>query len=452
MPLCQKTWVQVRKQLEENESNYITYEQFLEICKQSGFEKLRDSIQLSQYLHDIGVILHFQDHDVLKHTVILKPEWGTDAVYKALDAKIVMENNGKFTNADLRKIWPQEKYQGKHRELLELMMKFQLCYRLPNTQDEYILPQLLDFASRDYTWETKENLIVRYEFDFLLPAIMTRFIVTNHQRIAGDGTQAWRNGAIFEKRGAQARVLEYTDQRYIEIQAKGPFARDLVVVLTESMNNVLNYYPKLKYEVLVPCICTTCQKSADPHRFRMSQLQNFIEHGTEVIHCGNPPGETVNIWQLLDSSVGRFRLLDTNEYDSIKGNREAGVRISRVEKLVLTSGERNVIADQIESRMIVTGDENKVEQAFKQIHMVVEDMLNGPEKVITEQAVKGLEQEAQQGEKASESNIRKWLDFLVGTAPDAWEVAVNTFINPAYGFSSVMQKVAKRAKEEREKK
>ena len=60
-----------------------------------------------------------------------------------------------------------------------------------------------------------------------------------------------------------------------------------------------------------------------------------------------------------------------------------------------------------------------------------------------------LEREAGKGDAASESRVRGYFSFLAEMAPDIWEVAVNTFIHPIAGVSTVFQKVAQRAKEER---
>jgi internalin A len=76
-----KSWVKVREALEGNPRNYISQEEYLQICQNNGFTALGDKLQLSSYLHDLGVCLHFQNDDLLKETVILKPSWGTDAVY-----------------------------------------------------------------------------------------------------------------------------------------------------------------------------------------------------------------------------------------------------------------------------------------------------------------------------------------------------------------------------------
>ncbi|WP_339379393.1 COR domain-containing protein [Okeania hirsuta] len=124
-----KTWKKVREVLETDGRNYISLTEYLSICEENGFKKREDKLQLSGYLHDLGVCLHFQDDPLLKKTVILKPEWGTAAVYKALDNPQVYDNFGKFTKDDLTNIWHEDKYANMHDELLQLMIKFKLCYR-----------------------------------------------------------------------------------------------------------------------------------------------------------------------------------------------------------------------------------------------------------------------------------------------------------------------------------
>ncbi|WP_062294873.1 COR domain-containing protein [Nostoc piscinale] len=98
-----KTWVKVRETLENDPRNYISLDEYLNICQQNGFTRHEDKLQLSGYLHDLGVCLHFQDDRILEKTLILKPKWGTDAVYRVLDDPQVINNLGKFTWEDLKK-------------------------------------------------------------------------------------------------------------------------------------------------------------------------------------------------------------------------------------------------------------------------------------------------------------------------------------------------------------
>ncbi|MDJ0728823.1 MAG: COR domain-containing protein [Crocosphaera sp.] len=137
---------------------------------------------LSQFFHDLGIILHFQDDkaSVLYDTVILNPEWGTQAVYELLkrENNPIKEKLGKFNFDDLETIWRDDRYQGKYRQLLELMKRFKLCYELPS--GTYIAPQLLDQNSPNYVWNTNNNLKFRYHYDFMPKGILSRFIVEMH--------------------------------------------------------------------------------------------------------------------------------------------------------------------------------------------------------------------------------------------------------------------------------
>ncbi|MCP4344834.1 MAG: GTP-binding protein, partial [Desulfobacterales bacterium] len=79
-----KVWTDIRRNLENLNENYISYDRFREIAgKYSLNEKKADF--LSDYFHDLGVFLHFRNEELLEHIVILKPEWGTNAVYNVLD-------------------------------------------------------------------------------------------------------------------------------------------------------------------------------------------------------------------------------------------------------------------------------------------------------------------------------------------------------------------------------
>ncbi|WP_309731046.1 COR domain-containing protein, partial [Chamaesiphon sp. OTE_75_metabat_556] len=138
-----KTWVKVREALEQESRNYITLEEYLNLCEHNGFTRREDKLQLSGYLHDLGVCLHFQEDELLMETVIIQPAWGTDAVYKVLDNPLVIHNQGRFTRDDLKQIWHEQKYATMQPELLRLMMNFKLCYEIPNVPKTYIAPQLL---------------------------------------------------------------------------------------------------------------------------------------------------------------------------------------------------------------------------------------------------------------------------------------------------------------------
>lgn len=88
----------------------------------------------------------------------------------------------------------------------------------------------------------------------------------------------------------------------------------------------------------------------------------------------------------------------------------------------------------------------EVKKTFAALMEKVESMSDGSDKEVAQSAVKALEIEAQKGDDAKEDNVKKWLAFLAQVAPDVWEVAVSTFLNPIQGLSLAFQKVAQRAK------
>ncbi|MCP4695904.1 MAG: GTPase, partial [Gammaproteobacteria bacterium] len=222
--------------------------------------------------------LHFQDDDLLKNTVILKPEWGTGAVYKVLDNDSIKRNDGHFTRGDLTNIW--QKYMGMHGELLRLMMKFSLCYELPGG-GQYIAPQLLPEKAKKYPWEAQNNLLLRYTYTFMPKGILSRFIVTMHSDI--EDQRVWRHGVVLAKDGARAEVIEDYQEREIRIRVAGANQRDLLTIIVEHLERIHASFQQLRYERLIPCRCAQC--GTDPHFYSYQVLKRFAADRQEYIQC-----------------------------------------------------------------------------------------------------------------------------------------------------------------------
>lgn len=105
-----KKWIEIKNHLERDGRDYINYEEYLNICIKNGISDEKEARHISQFLHDLGIILHFQDDINLFDTVILNPKWGTKAVYKILDSEKVIENNGVITQNDFRETWSAANY------------------------------------------------------------------------------------------------------------------------------------------------------------------------------------------------------------------------------------------------------------------------------------------------------------------------------------------------------
>ena len=293
-----KLWVRVRNALENDSRNYINLEEYYTLCRVNNLTDRKDMLRLSSYLHDLGVCLHFQDDSTLKHYVILKPEWGTTAVYKVLDSQTVKQKLGCFTKENLKDIWKSGEYADMRDELLQLMMRFKLCYEIRDRHDIYIAPQLLSIEKADYTWDDRNNLILRYTYTFMPKGIITRFIVETHPSIEQQKL-VWKNGVVLNKNETRAEVIENYNQREIKIRVAGNRKKELMAVITHELEKIHNSYERLQYQTLVPCNCEKCEGSQTPYSYPLNELRDFLDHSAYLIQC-RKSFQMVNVRRLID--------------------------------------------------------------------------------------------------------------------------------------------------------
>ncbi len=233
---------------------------------------------------------------MLKNTVVLKPSWGTDAVYRVLDDPEVIAARGHFTRSHLERIWSEAKYAGMHDELLRLMMKFQLCFALGADQS-YIAPQLLSSEQPPYPWEPGGGLVVRYEYEFMPKGILARFIVAMHHLIADAGKLVWKTGVVLARDGTRAEIIEEYAQRRIRVRVNGPDTRGLLAIVDDQLERLHGSFPRLKYERYLPCPCAECQGKAAPDGFALDKLVNMAQKGQQIQCHGS--GEMVDAARLV---------------------------------------------------------------------------------------------------------------------------------------------------------
>lgn len=257
---------------------------------------------MSGYLHDLGVCLNFQNDPLLNKTVILKPEWGTDAVYKALDDEGVIENKGRFTHSDVARIWDESQYTNMHMELLRLMINFKLCYTIKDGS-EYIAPQLLTKNQPDYRWDVGDNLIMRYTYEFMPKGIVTQFIVAM-QAIIAEQELVWREGVILEKDETRAEVIENYGRREIKIRVAGRHKKELMTIVAYELDKIHSTYTRLKCSKWIPCNCEGCKGNQQPHFYSFDTLREFAADGQDLIQCQKSPYKMVSVRRLIDDVAG----------------------------------------------------------------------------------------------------------------------------------------------------
>ncbi|MEM7334211.1 MAG: COR domain-containing protein [Chloroflexota bacterium] len=297
------TWVKVRQRLKTETADTMTQKEFIQLCFDEGVKKREHALQLSDYLHHLGEILHFQEDPILEKIVILKPTWGLDAVYRVLDNREIVDNWGRFTYRDLRQLWHEAYYADHHLELLRLMINFQLCYPLPEQDTVYIAPQLLNPEMPDYDWDGIDSLQLRYRYPTFMPrGILNRAIVSLHERIEHQAL-VWRSGVILNNGYARAELLELRAEQEIRIRISGKLKRELLIEIVDVLNRLHRSFPKLRYEKLIPCNCASCHHNLNPHFFDLDKLRNRLAHGKATIECDNPPFDNVQIRNLIDDGL-----------------------------------------------------------------------------------------------------------------------------------------------------
>ena len=182
-------WFNVKTRLEEMGEPYIGYEAYQSICQERAIEEVQTQDTLVSFLHDLGVVLHFDKFD-LADTHVLDPEWVTQAVYKIINAPILAERHGLLRKTALRQILKRKTEtdylypRDKHRFIIEIMKEFELCFEVDD--DTILVPDLLDVAEPDFDFDFDQALSCILQYEFLPRSIMPRFIQQT-SRIKSDG-------------------------------------------------------------------------------------------------------------------------------------------------------------------------------------------------------------------------------------------------------------------------
>lgn len=295
-------WAAIRRTLEEHKKaghRDISLEHYFAVCEQEGLDE-DEALRLSQFLHDFGVFLHFQDDVLLKRTVFLNNDWVTKGVYSVLDDPKVIDRKGYFLAEDAKNIWKTEAYRRRSDELLRLMNKFELCYRLTETPDEsYLVPHLLPAGQPPFEWDDANNLQLRYHYDFMPKGLLARLIVRLHRYLPNPTGEAWRTGAIFHREGAKAKLVETYGTRNLFLRATGKESKALVTLISEEIDYLNKGYHGLKVQKLVPCNCRICRDLEEPNFYEYDDLMRRKERGKATVECKNSYDD-VNVLRLID--------------------------------------------------------------------------------------------------------------------------------------------------------
>ncbi|BCU10472.1 leucine-rich repeat protein [Microcystis aeruginosa] len=247
--LLPNSWFEIKTQLEAMQESYdfISYEKYQEMCQTAEIKEASDQKSLVQFLHDLGIVLNYQDDPRLNETNVLNPEWVTDGVYDILNNHdLMVQKKGILSLPDLPNILkqPQRYPENKRGFLMDLMGKFELCFPLDGySPARYLITDLLPIDEPDVDIYENAPLHFQYRYDILPGSIISRFIVRNHQMIYK--TMRWRSGVVLTMDLNKALVRADEEDNYISIKAQGSRASALLAIIKTDFQKIHATIPNL---------------------------------------------------------------------------------------------------------------------------------------------------------------------------------------------------------------
>jgi len=248
-----KSWFNVKKELENLSADHISVDEYNKICSVEGIEDPKSRDALVDFLHDLGVILHFRDLQ-LEDTHVLDPRWVTEGVYRIVNSDLLAAQQGLLRLNQLGKIFQSAKQGGfrytpdKYDYIVQLMLKFELCYRISDTA--ILIPDLLDIQEPDLGFEPEGPLRFVLDYAYLPKSVLPKFMVRMHHDIH----KSWRTGVVLDDRSIQTRALIRADEKAkrIYISVTGSQKRDYFSVIRKVFSDINGSFEKLKVVEKVP--------------------------------------------------------------------------------------------------------------------------------------------------------------------------------------------------------
>ena len=248
-------WFALKDRLSSMQENYLTFDRYRALCSDAGVKDHEDQNRLAEVLHRLGVALNYRDDTRLHDLNVLNPRWVTEGVYKILNHPKVAGQNGELNIRDVTAMLDPAGYPPeRHFFLLELMRKFELCFRFPEEENRYLIPQLLPKEQPDEAeaFDPISCLCFEYRYPTLLPeGLLPRFIVRSY--VLSSGEPRWRSGVILRFEGHRALIVGDPVERKVQIRITGlPIGRRrLLAVIRTDFDRIHAGY-SFKPEAMIP--------------------------------------------------------------------------------------------------------------------------------------------------------------------------------------------------------
>jgi internalin A len=249
-----KSWVAIKDRLAQMADNYISFEQYRQFCQHDGEADRSAQDSLAVHLHSLGIALNYKDDPRLRDTHVLNPHWVTNGIYTLLNAPELADRKGELAATCLDRLLDASHYPPeRHGFLLDLMRKFELCFRFEEDDGRFLIPDLLDKQQPEAakSFDPHQCLNFRYQYPILPEGLLPRFIVRTH--VLSNDQLRWRTGVILTFEGNRALVKADRSDRTVTISVDGPVAsrRRLLAVIRSNFEHIHRNF-KFTLQELVP--------------------------------------------------------------------------------------------------------------------------------------------------------------------------------------------------------
>jgi internalin A len=304
-----RTWVNAERALLARSEHHLDVATFAAVCATERVVEETERETFGRHLHDLGKILYFHDDPVLRTLVVLKPNWISKAISRVLVDAQVQQAGGVLEHRDLARIWATDEQghpypRALYPIFLRMMERFALCYQLePERPDQpahqSLIPQLLPeqppaLLEPAPTQPAPGQVLaeMRYTLSFVPAGLMSWLLVRTHRY---SQRQHWHEGARLAYANQQAHIELDTQQREISIQAWGPFPYTFLLILKQTLDDLLQTFQGLRVQRTIPCRCAMQQQV--PHMHSYEDLERRQARGENEIVCAE--GERLSLATLL---------------------------------------------------------------------------------------------------------------------------------------------------------
>lgn len=291
-------WMRIKKALRAMKAkhDYIPYAVYQELCQDNGVTDENSQTSLIHFLHDLGVVLSFDD-DRIHDTNVLNPNWITQGIYTVLNSSALLKQHGILHHNQLAKLLPIASFPTaeQRRFVREMMLKFELAFELPDRQ-RMLIPDLISKEQPAFEWDDAAALQFAYQYTVLPHSILHRFMVRQHHRI--DPVIRWHTGVMLHQDDFTALVKADIKAATIRISIAGEGdRRQFLYALRLEFASIHESISGTKPQEVVPI---PGYPTAPPIRY--SFLEQLEKKKVATIHHAAQDGEVImlDVQQLLN--------------------------------------------------------------------------------------------------------------------------------------------------------